>query len=613
MSPTSTQSRAPLLSDRDADLIGRALAGARAALLAECRPEGCWVGELSHSALATATAVSALCLAGRERHGALVSRGVAWLAGDQNPDGGWGDTPDSPSNPSTTLLAAAALRLAGPAGLSVAAAGAERFLAARLGPPGPSRAQALCALYGADRTFAAPILANGALAGAAAWADVPSLPLELACLPRAWLRAARLHVVSYALPALIAVGELVHARRPPRSLVLRLLRDTAARPALRLLERIQPAGGGYLEAVPLTSFVVMSLAGAGRGAAPVVERGLAFLERSARACGAWPIDVNLSCWLTTMAVAALDGGVPDAQRTRRWLLAAQHTRPHPCTGAPPGGWAWTDLPGGVPDVDDTAGALLALRRLGEPGDSPAVRAGVQWLLGRQNRDGGWPTFCRGWGRLPFDRSAPDLTAHAVRALSAWPHAPWRARAGGAVGRGLNCLRRCRRADGAWVPLWFGNQHAQDAQSPVYGTARVLAALQDLGLGGTPEARRGAAFLAAAQGEDGAWPCGPPGAPATIEETALAVGALCQAAQPEGLQAAGRGALWLAARVLDGALERPAPIGLYFARLWYSERLYPVIWTAGALGRMLEGRPCGRLGIRRAANARSPSGDPDGRE
>ena len=23
----------------------------------------------------------------------------------------------------------------------------------------------------------------------------------------------------------------------------------------------------------------------------------------------------------------------------------------------------------------------------------------------------WPTFCRGWGRLPFDRSGSDLTAH----------------------------------------------------------------------------------------------------------------------------------------------------------------------------------------------------------
>src|SRR5262249_58268730 len=46
-------------------------------------------------------------------------------------------------------------------------------------------------------------------------------------------------------------------------------------------------------------------------------------------------------------------------------------------------------------------------------------AGLRWLGELQNRDGGWPTFCRGWGKLPFDRSGSDLTAHALRALRAW--------------------------------------------------------------------------------------------------------------------------------------------------------------------------------------------------
>ena len=75
------------------------------------------------------------------------------------------------------------------------------------------------------------------------------------------------------------------------------------------------------------------------------------------------------------------------------------------------------MSGAVPDADDTPGALLALHALGgEDGD--AARAGVRWLLGLQNRDGGIPTFCRGWGQLPFDRSSPDLTAHALRAFAA---------------------------------------------------------------------------------------------------------------------------------------------------------------------------------------------------
>jgi len=33
--------------------------------------------------------------------------------------------------------------------------------------------------------------------------------------------------------------------------------------------------------------------------------------------------------------------------------------------------------------------------------------------------------------------------------------------------------------------------------------------------------------------------------------------------------------------------QPAPIGLYFAHLWYSEELYPLIWTLDALGRVLK--------------------------
>ena len=30
---------------------------------------------------------------------------------------------------------------------------------------------------------------------------------------------------------------------------------------------------------------------------------------------------------------------------------------------------------------------------------------------------------------------------------------------------------------------------------------------------------------------------------------------------------------------------PSPIGLYFAQLWYAEKLYPLIFTVGALERV----------------------------
>ena len=77
--------------------------------------------------------------------------------------------------------------------------------------------------------------------------------------------------------------------------------------------------------------------------------------------------------------------------------------------------------GGVPDADDTAGALTALYELGEP-DAATIRAaeaGIEWLLNLANRDGGIPTFCPGWGTLPFDRSTPEITAHALRAWNCW--------------------------------------------------------------------------------------------------------------------------------------------------------------------------------------------------
>ena len=64
---------------------------------------------------------------------------------------------------------------------------------------------------------------------------------------------------------------------------------------------------------------------------------------------------------------------------------------------------------------------MALKQLGQIDDASreAARAGCQWLLDLQNRDGGIPTFCRGWTNLPFDRSSPDLTAHTIRAWLAW--------------------------------------------------------------------------------------------------------------------------------------------------------------------------------------------------
>lgn len=414
--------------------LAAALQTARAGLLARRLPEGYWEGRLSSSALSTATAVTALARVALAEDRRLVEAGVAWLAGHQNADGGWGDTTDSPSNLATTLLAFSALTLAGDCPEAEAALTRARpYVASRTGESPASRAAAITTAYGEDRTFAVPILMNCALAGLVDWRDVPPLPCELAALPQAWYRLTRLEVVSYALPALIAVGLAVATHRARAGRPTPLPRRLAAQSIRRKLPGLQPASGGFLEATPLTAFVCMALHSVYGAGERVVVEGLRFLRASQRPDGSWPIDTNLSVWVTSSAANALgaSGGWTgrEATVTAEWLAARQYAARHPYTGAAPGGFAWTHLSGGVPDADDTAGALLALRDAPGGCAAPLARA-TKWLLDLQNTDGGWPTFCRGWGQLPFDKSCDDLTAHAIRAL----HGP------GLGGRGDPALR-----------------------------------------------------------------------------------------------------------------------------------------------------------------------------
>ena len=575
------------------DAVARTRLAARRRLLEARGPAGHWEGELSSSALSTATAACALELVRRHRAdapaslAALVSKGLAWLSSNQNADGGYGDTVDSPSNISTTTLCWAALGMV--AGHEAAAARAEAWLKKDAGDlSAPALAKTIGDRYGKDRTFSVPILTMVALSGRfgpgpSAWSAIPGLPFELAMLPRSWFGALGLRVVSYALPALIAIGQAIDRHHPPANPLTRLFRMLARKKTLRLLEAIQPASGGFLEATPLTSFVTMSLAGSGLADHAVARKGAEFLLASARADGSWAIDSNLATWVTTLSVHGVaDDLSRDERRTiRAWLLRQQYKDVHPYTGAAPGGWAWTDLSGGVPDADDTPGALLALAKLrdGEdPEAASAARAGVRWLLGLQNSDGGMPTFCRGWGRLPFDQSCPDLTAHAIRAWVAWE--PRLAAA--AIARAFEYLGRVQQADGSWIPLWFGNQRSPEQLNPVYGTSRVLLCA-GLGSGSawTASVARARDWLVRAQHDDGGFG-GAPGVEPTIEETALAV---------EGLRAAGgadesvlRGGRWLAERTAGGTRFEPSPIGLYFAKLWYWDRLYPLIFTVAALGR-----------------------------
>ena len=220
---------------------------------------------------------------------------------------------------------------------------------------------------------------------------------------------------------------------------------------------------------------------------------------------------------------------------------------------------------------------------------------MQWLLDLQNRDGGWPTFCRGWGKLPFDRSGADLTAHAMRALHVWRDVrPRRIRQ--ALRRGWSYLQKQQRRDGSWVPLWFGHQDHPEEENPVFGTARVLLAYDELGAGETDAAQRGYRWLASVQRADGGWGGGllrdgrgASSSTSSVEETALAVEALVAGRHDPALQTPlSKGLQWLTEAVLADRHRESTPIGFYFAKLWYYEKLYPLIFAVAALGRAVHG-------------------------
>jgi squalene-hopene/tetraprenyl-beta-curcumene cyclase len=245
-------------------------------------------------------------------------------------------------------------------------------------------------------------------------------------------------------------------------------------------------------------------------------------------------------------------------------------------------------------------------------------------LDLQNRDSGWPTFCKGWGKFPFDRSGSDITAHSIRALLAWKTHHDSPRLTKAIDRGFRYLERQQRADGSWLPLWFGNQDTEDEINPWYGTAKVLLAYADAKLFDTETAKFGLEWVVESQNEDGGWGGGDslnwaalratfkpeftetelietePNridrlGHSSVEETALCTEILlrylAERKTPDPFRnqvvaAANAGINWLITAVELECISIHWPIGFYFAKLWYYEQMYPLIFAAGALTQAL---------------------------
>ncbi len=586
-------------------------------LLALRVPEGHWVGELSSSAFATASAASALCIVARavkeeprrEAYQQLACRSVDWLAAGQNSDGGWGDTRSSPSNPAATMLVRAAIHLAAQSQrYADPLARAERYFDNHDGLAGLRRQ------YGGDPTMLSAVFGTSALAGLTDWRHVPPMAFELAWLPGR-LQHPRGASASYTEPVRVGIGQARYFHRWPRNPLALLVRRLSVGRSLARLGRRQPPSGGFLESVPWTSFLVMGLASTGRVNHAVARRGLAFLLDTVRGDASWSIATSLSVRNTALSVNALASASGDvgALGCLDWLLGCQRSESDPLTETPRGGWGCNDARGSLPDADDTSAALLALSVLLKSGAGAhrprieiAATAGIRWLLALQNNDGGWPTFSRtgaaaGSRRALLDGSGPDVTAHALRALRAWQY--WIAvrSIDDAIRRGMYYLGAQQRSDGSWRPLWFGNPNFPGEENPIYGTSQVLLAYRDLDQIEIPRAQRGLEWLMAAVDPGGGWGGGghhvpmvdESRGPSSVEETALAVEALLAA--PSGSRPASgchqavldAGLRWLIRAVEESRHRQPAAIGLHLARLWYYEKVYPLAFTVSALGQAVK--------------------------
>lgn len=541
-----------------------------------------WRGELSSSAISTSVAAFALHKIDAERYRQRIDQAVEWLLSTMAEDGSWGDSPESPSNMTATLLSYTSLYAQGRAPEQT-----KRYLERRFGGIDDEHiVRGVLEYYGKDLTFSVPILVMCALAGILKkWDRIPQFPFELTILPQRFFRFLQLPVVSYAIPALIAVG-IVRFRRG-RQGIFSPVREAFVPKCMRVLTSLQPENGGFLEAAPLTAFVSMCLCEADMREHTVVRKAAEFLYDTQREDGAWPIDTDLASWVTALAVKALGKDTEEREFLIEKIRSNAFKEKHYFTGAQAGGWGWSDRPGAVPDGDDTSGALVALHTLSRGKYCDEVGAGVEWLMALQNNDGGMPTFCKGWGKLPFDRSSADISAHALLAMELWmDHLPEKIqrRAKRSIERMIGWMSREQAEDGSWTPLWFGDQGADDERSPVYGTATAVEYLsQSKNEAVGPLIERGAKFLMGAQNDDGGWG-GARGVESKVTLTARALSALAsvESADREVVE---RGFDYIYRAWQRGDMYRAEPIGLYFARLWYSEPMYNMTFVLMAMKKL----------------------------
>ncbi|TQM71185.1 squalene-hopene/tetraprenyl-beta-curcumene cyclase [Actinomadura hallensis] len=611
-------------------LTGAAAAAVEAArdhLLGLQSPEGWWKAELE-----TNVTMDAEDLLLREFLGIRTAdetrEAARWIRSQQRDDGSWATYFGGPPEPSTTIEAYVALRLAG----DPADAAHMRRAAACVREAGGIEG---------SRVFTRIWLA---LFGQWSWDDLPVMPPELMFLPSRvplnvydWACWARQTIVPLTIlgslrPARSLPFDLDELRvgvRPARTArgwgkvfdtldralhvyekrPVRPLRRAALRSAAEWIIARQEADGCWGGIQPPWVYSLMALHELGYGLDhPIIRRGLAGLDRftiqdeKGRRLEACQSPV----WDTVLAMNALvDAGTPAdhpaLRRAARWVVGEEVRGPGDWQvrrpDLPPGGWAFEFDNDVYPDTDDTAEAILALRKSGLAEAEEPIRRAVRWLTGMASRDGGFGAFDADNTRelctkLPFcdfgaviDPPSADVTAHVVEALSGEGLAE-----SPVVKRAVVWLLKAQEADGSWFGRWGANH--------VYGTGCVVPALIAAGVRPEkPAIRRAVAWLEAHQNDDGGWgedmrsyddPAWVGRGASTPSQTAWALLALLAAGERSA--AVDAGVRWLVDHQRpDGNWDEEHFTGTGFPRDFYiNYHLYRLVFPISALGRYVGG-------------------------
>jgi Squalene-hopene cyclase C-terminal domain/Prenyltransferase and squalene oxidase repeat len=259
---------------------------------------------------------------------------------------------------------------------------------------------------------------------------------------------------------------------------------------VRFLQDSQQPSGGFAQAGEpsqgTSAWVALALAAAGINP-----------RNQAMPCGtdAYTYLVTHFREATGGEIAASEGQIVTTDFERELLVVnATGADPHDFAGFDlveeildwqlPGG-SFPYLPGGEGQINTTIFAILALSPIGEPAAQAAIREAAEWLIARQNDNGGW--YWTGKGAV----SEVDMTGAAIEALNAaGPPGASAERAAfeSAQREGFEYLEDAQLPDGGFPAL-----PASEGESNVASTAWAVQGIWSAG--GNPETWRTGSGLA----------------------------------------------------------------------------------------------------------------------